>query len=35
MSDMENRQLTPLDRLLGQADQALRTMFGGAAAGHS
>lgn len=29
MSDMENRQLTPLDRLLGQADQALRTMFGG------
>ena len=28
MSDMENRQLTPLDRLLGQADQALRTMVG-------
>ncbi len=29
MSDMEKRQLTPLDHLLSQADQALRTMFGG------
>jgi ubiquinone biosynthesis monooxygenase Coq7 len=29
MSHMENRQLTPLDHLLSQADQALRTMFGG------
>ncbi len=29
MSRMENRQLTPLDHLLSQADQALRTMFGG------
>ncbi len=29
MSDMEKRQLTPLDHLLIQADQALRTMFGG------
>ena len=29
MSDMEKRQLTPLDHLLSRADQALRTMFGG------
>jgi ubiquinone biosynthesis monooxygenase Coq7 len=29
MSAMEKRQLTPLDHLLTQADQALRTMFGG------